>query len=177
MKNAFAFLSILIFCTFAQAESMQGLPNLMEAKNQIYTAGQPGEEGFSQMMKMGIKTVINVLPEGERLSGEPQTAAHYKITYLALPLDIENFNRRTVERFAEMLYAHPERPILIHCSTGNHVGALWFAYLVLMENVPLGIALKEGRRIGMQPWLENMIFDWVAMERENLKFEMQERAS
>jgi hypothetical protein len=78
-----------------------------------------------------------------------------------LPFDTRHFDRQTVERFGQLPFAHRKQPILIHCSTGNHVGGLWFAYRVVIEKAPLALALKEGRRIGMQPAMEDMVFQWV----------------
>jgi protein tyrosine phosphatase (PTP) superfamily phosphohydrolase (DUF442 family) len=176
MKHFFAILMIVIFSSLGYPGSKE-IPNLEQATFHIYTAGQPTEKGFFELKKMGVQTIVNVLPEEEQLVGEPQRVAHYQMSYLTLPFDPSHVSRQTVERFAMMLHVQQGHTILIHCSTANHVGGLWFAYRVLMEDAPLGIALKEGRKIGMKPWLEDLLFNWVVEEKERMEIDFEERAS
>jgi protein tyrosine phosphatase (PTP) superfamily phosphohydrolase (DUF442 family) len=91
-----------------------------------------------------------------------------KMTYNKFPFEPGNLNMATVQKFGQLLQ-NKEKPILIHCSTGSHVGALWFAYRVLAEKAALGVALKEAREIGLTPEMENVIFDRVLQEREYLR--------
>jgi uncharacterized protein (TIGR01244 family) len=160
MKNTMALIIVLIsfVCVFAFPGD---LPNLYQPRYQVFTAGQPTNVGYGQLAVMGVKTVINVLPEKECIPGEPSMVIANNMVYQSLPFDPLELNKETVEQFA-MLLQNVEKPVLIHCSTGNHVGGLWFAYRVLIENAPLATALKEGRRIGMQPWMEDIVFNWVS---------------
>jgi protein tyrosine phosphatase (PTP) superfamily phosphohydrolase (DUF442 family) len=70
--------------------------------------------------------------------------------YFGLPFDPENLQQETVYEFAKIL-KYAEKPILIYCSTGNHVGGLWLSYRVLIEKESISNAVTEGRQIGMQP--------------------------
>lgn len=160
MKNFIGFGIILIAFSLAVALSLDQIPNLHNPKPGIYTAGQPTEEGFRQAAAFGIRTVINVLPERQCLPGESEMVTANNMVYRSLPFKTTEFRKETFEQFADLL-KKAERPVLIHCSTGNHVGSMWFAYRVLVEKAPLAIALKEGRRIGMRPETEDAIFNWV----------------
>ena len=115
---------------------------------------------------MGIKSVINVLPEKECLAQEEMFVTEQKMVYNKFPFEPGKLNMAMVQKFGVLLQ-NQQRPVLIHCSTGNHVAGLWFAYRVLAEKAPLALALKEARTIGLQPEMENRIFDWVVTEREN----------
>jgi protein tyrosine phosphatase (PTP) superfamily phosphohydrolase (DUF442 family) len=66
----------------------------------------------------------------------------------------------SIQRFAEIL-EKAEKPVLIHCRTGNHVGGLWFAYRAIQGNVSLAEAMEEGREIGMKSDLEDSIYLWI----------------
>lgn len=159
MKNMMALIIILIsfVCVFAFPGD---LPNLYQPRYQVFTAGQPTNVGYGQLAVMGVKTVINVLPENECIPGEPSMVIANNMVYYNLPFDPSGLNQETLEQFAVLL-ANAEKPVLIHCSTGNHVGGLWFAYRMLIENASLPTALKEGRRIGMQPAMEDIVFNWI----------------
>ena len=166
MKSA---LAILIFSAVALlATAMDDdLPNLQSPRFEVYTSGQPTEEGFQKLAAMGVKSVINVLPEKECLSGEDKMVRNRKMAYHTFPFEPITINLKTVQKFGELLQ-NQKKPVLIHCSTGNHVGGMWFAYRVLVERAPLAVALKEARAIGLKPQMEDAIFNWVVNEEENL---------
>jgi uncharacterized protein (TIGR01244 family) len=136
------------------------VPNLQSLRNGVFTAGQPTMIGFDQLAAMGINTVINVLPVDECEPGEPEMVTSRNMKYFHLPFDPEGLNAETVLRFAELM-DYTEKPVLIHCSTGNHVGGLWLAYRVMMEYAPLPQAVSEARFIGMQPAMESAVLEWL----------------
>lgn len=145
---------------FAFTFASDNLPNLQQPSYKIFTAGQPTETGFKEAADMGVKTVINVLPEKECVANEEQTVTANNMAYHALPFSTTEFKMVTIRDFA-VLIKSVDKPVLVHCSTGNHVGGLWFAYRVLIDKAPLPLALIEGRQIGMKPELEDALFTWV----------------
>ncbi|MCI0614001.1 hypothetical protein L0244_13530, partial [bacterium] len=100
-------------------------------------------------------------------SGEANIVQNNKMEYHSFPFDPATIKLETVQKFGQLLQSQ-KKPVLIHCSTGNHVGGMWFAYRVLVERAPLAIALKEARLIGLKPQTEDAIFNWVVDEREKL---------
>jgi uncharacterized protein (TIGR01244 family) len=137
------------------------IPNLYQLRNGIFTSGQPSDSGFRQLADMGFKSVINVLPDAECIPGEPGRVTPTGMKYYRLPFDPQNLDLGTVHEFAKLLTTARE-PMLIHCSTGNHVGGLWLAYRVLVEHASLPVAIQEGRRIGMKPGMEKSVLTWLA---------------
>lgn len=166
MRVALAILTFFAIALLATAMD-DSLPNLQNPRIDIYTAGQPTEEGFQKLASMRVKSVINVLPEKECMSGEANIVQNNKMEYHSFPFDPATIKLETVQKFGELLQSQ-QKPVLIHCSTGNHVGGMWFAYRVLVERAPLAIALKEARLIGLKPQMEDAIFNWVVDEREKL---------
>jgi uncharacterized protein (TIGR01244 family) len=164
MKYVIALFFVLIGFAFTFAD--ENLPNLQQPSYKVYTAGQPTEAGFKQAAEMGIKTVINVLPEKECVADEEHMVTSNKMAYHALPFSTTDFKMAMIRDFA-VLIKSVDKPVLVHCSTGNHVGGLWFAYRVLMEKAPLPIALIEGRQIGMKPELEDALFTWVIGQQQS----------
>jgi uncharacterized protein (TIGR01244 family) len=161
---------IVFFIAFSSVSLLLGqtrdaVPNLQRPAFYIYTSGQPTEEGFRQLAGMGIKTVINVLPERQCIQNEREMVITNGMVYRSIPFELRGFRKETIKYFAEIL-EKAEKPVLIHCATGNHVGGLWFAYRILIDNYPLEQALKEGRRIGMRPDLEDELFLWLAIDQK-----------
>jgi protein tyrosine phosphatase (PTP) superfamily phosphohydrolase (DUF442 family) len=71
-----------------------------------------------------------------------------------------------VERFAYVLET-AKKPVLIHCSTGNHAAAVWFSYRMLYEDASLDQALVEARLIGLRPQLEETLIGSVLAARRD----------
>ena len=161
MKSLTLLITILATFVFILAYSVDQIPNLQQPQVFVYTSGQPSEEGFRKLSAMGIKTVINVLPENQCVPNESEIVTANNMTYRSVPFHLSGFKKETIEHFAEVL-KKAEKPVLIHCATGNHVGGLWFAYRVLEQDIPFEQAISEGRKIGMRPELENALFLWIA---------------
>ena len=160
MKTSKSLLVFLSICSFAFAVPVSEVPNLRSPQKEVFTSGQPNEQGFEELSRLGIKTVINVLPERNCEPGEAGIVTSNHMVYKTVPFHLSKFRKETIEQFAEVL-KHAQKPVLIHCGTGNHAGGLWFAYRVLIRNVPLEVALGEGRMIGMRKELENILVPWV----------------
>lgn len=165
MKKATFFVVVLAVFSITFAMPPGEIPNLRNPQEQIFTSGQPDEGGFELAAAAGIKTVINVLPERNCLPDEPEIVTSNKMAYRTVPFHLSNFRKETIEQFADVL-KRAEKPVLIHCGTGNHVGGLWFAYRVLIQQAPLEEALQEGRIIGMRKDVENSLYDWVLQNRK-----------
>ena len=163
MRYAIALLILFTIVSFVFADD--NLPNLQQPKYRIYTAGQPTEQGFKELAAMGVKTVINVLPESECLATEEAMVTANHMAYHKVPFHTSGFKMATIHDFAALIKS-VELPVLVHCSTGNHAGGLWFAYRVLIDKAPLPIALKEGRQVGMKPELEDPLFAWVVQQMQ-----------
>jgi uncharacterized protein (TIGR01244 family) len=161
MKSLTLLITMCGIFVFVLAQTSDQIPNLQQIQVFVYTSSQPTEEGFRQLSAMGVKTVINVLPEKQCIPNEAAIVTANDMVYRSVPFHLSGFRKETIEHFAEVL-KKAEKPVLIHCATGNHVGGLWFAYRLLEEDIPLAQAIKEGRKIGIRPELENDIFLWIS---------------
>ena len=163
MKNALVIAFIFVASLLLAIPANQ-VPNLQSPRQQIYTAGQPTDDGFELLATMGLQTVINVLPEKYCEPAEPATVTRNGMTYRSVPFRTTSFSKQTVEHFAHVLET-AKKPVLIHCSTGNHAAGMWFAYRILIEDASLDEALMEARMIGLRPELEEMLVGPVLQAR------------
>ncbi len=174
MKNIFA-TGIVFLCSIVfVGAGNDSIPNLYQPRYLVFTAGQPTLFGMREVSEMGVKSVLNVLPEQECIAGEDAIVQANGMEYYRVPFDPSGIALQTIYEFAELLNTM-EKPILIHCSTGNHVGGLWFAYRVLVEKASLAQAMKEGRKIGMKPAMEDAVFEFIRIQTTGTAISVKSR--
>jgi uncharacterized protein (TIGR01244 family) len=101
------------------------LPNRHDAVKGITTAGQPSADALAAVAKAGYKTVIDLRPESEDHGfDEKKTVESLGMSYVSLPVagaaGVTYANATTLDK---LLHDSP-KPVLLHCSTSNRVGAL-----------------------------------------------------
>lgn len=101
------------------------IPGLREPRANLFTAGQPKPEAWDAVAESGITTVINLRPHAE-MEGRDEAAevAAAGIAYHQLPVagagDVNGANAEQLRRLIEQAPG----PVLVHCASGNRVGAL-----------------------------------------------------
>lgn len=91
----------------------------------ITAAGQPSVAGLSELAEAGYAAVIDLRTAGEdRGMDEETTVEELGMDYISLPIagrdDINFDNAKKLDRFLSKY----QGPVLVHCGTGNRVGAL-----------------------------------------------------
>ena len=97
--------------------------------NQLYVGPQITEADIAQAADEGIKTIINVRPDGEKEGAMPAAEARglaeaRGISYHHMPVSPTNITDEDVAGFAELLTS-VEGPVLTHCGTGMRAAVLW----------------------------------------------------
>jgi uncharacterized protein (TIGR01244 family) len=143
----------------AQAEKT---PKLHRVSEEISTAGQPSDEELEQIRDAGFKTVLNLRPPEEGSLAEKPKVEALGMTYVNIPITPETITEEKVQRFSEIVADPANKPLLIHCASGNRVGGLWFIHRALGQGVPAEQGLEEARAIGLKsPVLERIVLEYV----------------
>jgi uncharacterized protein (TIGR01244 family) len=121
------------------------LPRLYQITPEVATAAQPSSEGLAKLQLRGYRAVMNLRLEEEGALEERLVVENLGMEFLHIP--IREIDPASVTRFATALRAAP-RPLLIHGSSGNRVGALWLIERAL-EGAPLAVARAEAEAIGL----------------------------
>lgn len=126
------------------------VPNAGRPSADLLTGGQPREDQFEALTRAGFKAVIDLRhpdePRGfNEAAGVRAAGLRYVNIPVALPLD-----DRTFDEFRTTLKDSANRPALVHCASGNRVGALLIPYMVLDEGRSLSDAMDAARRVGLQ---------------------------
>lgn len=115
----------------------------------IRSSGQPDEEAFSLVAEAGYAAVIDLRGEGEnRGLDEEAVLDRLDIEYLALPLSSPDaINFENADKLEKML-ADVDGPVLLHCGSGNRVGAL-LSLMKSRQGLSDEAALEYGRSAGL----------------------------
>jgi len=132
-------------------EIAPGLKDAGQPLEGVATAGQPKGEHFERLAEAGYKTVVDMrAPEEDRGLDEPETVRRTGMEYVNIPVGHEEIDDETFERFRDLMTDPERRPVLVHCSSANRVGALLIPYLVLDEGKTLDKAEDAASGVGLK---------------------------
>ncbi|WP_149980147.1 fused DSP-PTPase phosphatase/NAD kinase-like protein [Pseudoalteromonas rhizosphaerae] len=138
------------------------LTNYANPQQHIYTAGQPSKEQFQQLAKQGIKYVINLRGDGENNWDEQALVTNLGLQYFSLPISSRaDINIENAKKLQQLLAQASESPTLLHCASGNRVGALIALYNAIELNQPIEKAIETGKQWGLKS-LEPVVRDAIA---------------
>ncbi len=116
------------------------------------TSGSMEKGAASELAQKGIKVFIDLRQTEEGLSQVREEATKAGASYFNIPIGHQGITAAQVKEFTEV-YESAGAPVLIHCASGNRVGALWAAYR-LSKGVPSAVAFKEGDDAGIGRYLK-----------------------
>ena len=142
---------------FAQSAD---LPNRKDPLPGITTAGQPSADQLAAAAKSGIKTVIDLRALSEdRGMDERATVEKLGMSYVSLPVEGGEGVTYANATALDKLLADAKGPVLLHCASGNRVGAL----LALRDkskgadnDAALALGVKSGLT-GLKPTVEKKL--------------------
>jgi len=117
--------------------------------NGIRAAGQPTADVLERFSEAGYAAVIDMRAEDEdRGMDEKAVVESLGLDYIVLPVDdAEDVSFDTARRLDELLSGY-QQPVLVHCASGNRVGAL-LALRANMAGVSDEGALEYGKQSGL----------------------------
>ena len=154
----------------AKAPETYGIPNATFPERGVMAAGQPTGEQIQLLAEDGYKTVIDLrTPEEPRGFDETEAAQENGLTYVNIPVTPATLDQATIDRFLKAM-KRAERPLLLHCSTSNRVGGLYYAWLVLEKGVAPEQALNRAKAAGLhQPEMIGRVTNLVAERRAAIR--------
>ena len=116
----------------------------------VLTGGQPSDEELAALAEAGFATVINLRQPDERgTRQEPGEVARLGMTYVSIPVDGTQGLTEENARALQAALAEAERPVLLHCGSGNRVGALLALKTFWLEGASAEEAMATGAAAGL----------------------------
>jgi len=141
------------------AEPLAGgedLPNLYRVSASLLRGAQPRAEGFAELKRLGVRTVINV--RSGRHEAEP--CERNGLRYVEIPMRAWSFDESDVVRFLEVAGSAEASPVFVHCRRGaDRTGMLVAVYRVVVEGWTKDDALEEMTRgpYGYNPMWKKLV--------------------
>ncbi len=99
-------------------------------ESDLHVTGQITSDDIAAAAAKGIKTIINLRPDGEKdgnylkAQEASKIAGEHDINYCHIPVVPDQVNDQNIADFAKVVAELPG-PILAHCGTGKRVAILW----------------------------------------------------
>ncbi len=132
------------------AEWTDLLPNAKRPLAGVVSGGQPSEEQLARAAAAGYRTVINLrMPSEDGVADEEARVAELGMQYVSLPIDgADGITEENARALAESLETS-ERPVLLHCGSGNRIGALLALSSYYVEGKSADEAIQYGLDSGL----------------------------
>lgn len=152
-------LAVLSVPVFAQPA---GVPNYYKVDDQVYRGAQPTTEGFQNLAKLGIKTVIDLREADQRSLAEKKVVEAAGMRYVNIPM--KGMQAPTATDVAKVLGHFADTnsgPVFVHCRRGaDRTGTVIACYRITHDHWDNQKALAEARRNGMS-WIERAMQHYV----------------
>ncbi len=134
------------------SNDVKGLPNFAKVSDGLYRGAQPTAEGFAELKKMGVKTVVNL----RSMHSDRQMLKGTGLQYVHLPSHAWHPEDADLVRFLKVVEDPANRPVFVHCQQGaDRTGAAVAVYRMVEENWAPADAAAELPNFGFHPvWTE-----------------------
>ena len=140
---------------------VSGVPNFNKVNDGIYRGGQPSDEGFRNLAKMGVKTVVDLRrPNEHSTADEERLVKSLGMRYVNVPMNgMAAPTEQQVSKVLGILNASEGGPVFVHCRRGaDRTGTVLACYRMGHDSWENRKAFKEAKSLGMS-WVE------IAMKR------------
>ncbi len=127
------------------------IPNARRPWPGVLVGGQPTVEQLEAAARAGYRTIINLRAPGEQGGwDEVPKAAELGLRYEAIPIvGIEGLNAENARKLATIVDDPEALPVMVHCASGNRVGALFALKALHVDGEDAGKALAIGLEAGL----------------------------
>lgn len=120
----------------------------------VYFSGQPKNTDYKKLSEAGFKTVINLRDKSEYKEDVESWLVEkkYKMNYVNIPFksDMELSDGYVEEVTAAIRKHMKEGKVLLHCSTGNRVGAFLAAHFYKDHKMSKEDSFNMAKRLGLE---------------------------
>jgi protein tyrosine phosphatase (PTP) superfamily phosphohydrolase (DUF442 family) len=119
---------------------LAGCPNLHKVSETLYRGAQPTKEGFENLKKLGIKTVINLRDH----HSDKDLLQNADLRYVPIPIDTWDIKTPTVVEFLRTATDPNAGPVFVHCEYGaDRTGTMVAAYRMIVQDWDANRAIME----------------------------------
>jgi len=132
---------------------LPGIPNSGKINDHLYRGAQPRFEGWAELRKLGITTVVDLRGEDPGMvDRERRQAESLGMRFVQIPVSgwAPPADEQVVQ-FLSLFHNDPKEKIFVHCRFGNdRTGVFIAAYRMALEKWPAEQALEEMYSFGFK---------------------------
>jgi len=155
--------SSLAFAAAPDKANLTGLPNFHEVNEHVYRGAQPTAEGFGNLAKLGVKTVIDLRGSEHSVADEQRIVEAAGMRYVSIPM--RGMARPTDDQITKALALMNDEStgsVFVHCKRGaDRTGATIACYRIQHDRWDSDKALSEARSFGMS-WFQVALQHYVS---------------
>lgn len=157
---------------------IKGLSNFAKVSDVLYRGAQPKPEGFAELKKLGIKTIVNLRAR------HPDAGAIKDLgfKYYSVPTNTWSLTDKHTAQFLKIVLDPANQPVFVHCQHGSdRTGTMVAVYRIYAQKWNPENALKELPVFGFHKIWANLKrylkkLDIKRIEAELKKLNPQEQA-
>jgi uncharacterized protein (TIGR01244 family) len=151
-------------------KALATLPHATIHAPNFVASGQPKAEDIATIAAAGIRDVIDLTEDSETPGFDEASAVKAAgMRYHNLPIHgAKDLTADNIRRFDRLIAEAGASPTLVHCASGNRVGALIALRAATLQGKPVDAALQEGRDWGLKS-LEPAVRERLATVTHNTK--------
>ena len=125
------------------------LPNARHPEDGILSGGQLTPDALRAAAEAGYATILNLRDPNEMTFDEAGLVEELGMTYVSLPIS-GPFDLTAARAYSfDAALRDAERPMIVHCGSGNRVGALFALRATFCKGASVADALVLGREAGL----------------------------
>ncbi len=136
----------------AGSPSPINIPNVRVAFDYIVTGGQPTFDQLKKAGELGFKTIINLRTDAEQPSPAQELSwvEELGMKFVHIPVDgVKGLTLQNTKALASALLNPEDYPLIVHCGSGNRVGALFSLKAFYIDEKGTIEAIKIGEKAGL----------------------------
>ncbi len=119
---------------------LDGCPNLHKVSNSLYRGAQPTKEGFANLNKLGIKTVVTLRDH----HSDAELLADTPLAYKEIPVDTWKITAADITAFLRITADPNQTPVFVHCQHGaDRTGVMTASYRIAAQQWEKTRAIAE----------------------------------
>ena len=116
----------------------------------LWLTSQPTRDDFARVRTLGVRTVVNLRHHAEQDFDEAALVEALGLRYVHVPFKKPRELTDAVFEQVRRALREFEPPMLVHCSSGNRVAAVFLPWRVLDGDMSIDTAVREAKRIGLK---------------------------
>ena len=126
-------------------------PNFHQVNNKLYRGAEPKTSGLEELVKLGIRTVIDLRGRGDGLLKEEKEARSKGLRYFNVPFKRAGRpHEADIERVLTIINTPEYQPVFVHCKEGvDRTGTVIAVYRIAHDDWTSKEAQAEADRYGM----------------------------